>query len=69
MERQRIFMKVKEKLDEETTAVQSLKQQMTENKQKINRDLQKEMEDLANQRQKEENERKAAFEAQKIIDE
>jgi len=58
MERQRIFMKVKEKLDEETTAVQSLKQQMTENKQKINRDLQKEMEDLANQRQKEENERK-----------
>lgn len=27
------------------------------------------MEDLANQRQKEENERKAAFEAQKIIDE
>lgn len=32
MERQRIFMKVKEKLDEETTAVQTLKQQMTENK-------------------------------------
>lgn len=38
-ERQRIFLKVKEKLDEETSKVQALKNQMTENKEKINRDL------------------------------
>lgn len=68
-ERQRIFLKVKEKLDEETSRVQQLKEQMTQNKELITRDLQTEMDNLTKQREKEENERKAAFEAQKIIDE
>jgi len=68
-ERQRIFLKVKEKLDEETSRVQQLKEQMTQNKELITRDLQTEMENLTKQREKEEAERKAAFEAQKIVDE
>jgi Skp family chaperone for outer membrane proteins len=68
-ERARIFMKVKEKLDEETSKVQSLKQQMTTNKELISRDLKQEMDDLIKQRDLEEANRKAAFEAQKIVDE
>lgn len=39
-ERLRIFLKVKEKLDEETKRVQELKQQMNQNKELITRDLQ-----------------------------
>jgi hypothetical protein len=38
-ERLRIFLKVKEKLDEETKRVQELKQQMNQNKELITRDL------------------------------
>lgn len=68
-ERQRIFMKVKEKLDEETSKVQALKNQMTENKEKINRDLQKEQEEIVKKRELDEQKRKADFEAQKILDE
>lgn len=57
-ERNRIFLKVKEKLDEETKRVQDLKQQMTQNKELITRDLQQEMENLIKLREKEEQERK-----------
>lgn len=39
-ERLRIFLKVKEKLDEETKKVQDLKKQMNTNKELITRDLQ-----------------------------
>jgi len=42
---------------------------MTTNKELINRDLKQEMDELIKQREKEEQERKAAFEAQKIVDE
>lgn len=68
-ERLRIFLKVKEKLDEETSKVQMLKVQMTTNKELITRDLQHEMDNMLKQREKEELEKKAAFEAQKVVDE
>jgi hypothetical protein len=42
---------------------------MTSNKEQITRDLVQEMEFLTKQREKEENERKAQFEIQKIKDE
>lgn len=42
---------------------------MTENKEKINRDLAKEQEDSLRKRENDEMQRKADFEAQKIIDE
>jgi len=42
---------------------------MTTNKELINRDLKQEMDELIKQREKDEQERKAAFEAQKIVDE
>jgi len=57
-ERTRIFQKVLEKLDEETQRVQSLKEQMSKNKDLIQRDLQQEMDLLAKQREVEENERR-----------
>ncbi len=62
-------MKVLEKLDEETSKVQQLKEQMTQNKDLIQRDLQQEMEILAKKREAEELERKLQFEAQKKRDE
>lgn len=68
-ERLRIFLKVKEKLDEETKKVQDLKQQMTTNKEQITRSLQEEMEELAKQREIEEIRKKEEFNNQQIEDE
>lgn len=62
-------MKVLEKLDEETSKVQQLKEQMTQNKDLIQRDLLQEMDQLVKQRELEEIERKNQFEAQKKKDE
>lgn len=68
-ERLRIFLKVKEKLDEETKKVQDLKAQMNTNKEQITRSLKEEMEALAKQSEIEEMKKKEEFNRQKIEDE
>jgi len=68
-ERNRIFMKVKEKLDEETNKVQQLKQDMMKNKEEITLDLQQEMERLSAIREKEQADKLKEFQLQKIKDE
>ena len=60
-ERLRIFLKVKEKLDEETKKVQDLKQQMNTNKELITRDLQQEMDALAKKIELEQIKKKEEF--------
>lgn len=62
-------MKVKEKLDEETSRIQNLKQQMTTNKEQIILDQKKEWDELVKRREQEEAQKIAAFNAQKIKDE
>lgn len=68
-ERIRIFMKVKEKLDEETNRTQQLKEEMEKNKELITLDLETEMQNLAAARDKENAENSMKFEIQKQKDE
>ena len=65
MERSRIFMKVKEKLDEETEKVQQRKEAMFQNKASIERDLNAEMAAIEALRDKEAAEKKREFELEK----
>lgn len=53
-ERMRIFVKVKEKIDEETQKVQVRKEAMRNNKEQLTRDLQKEMEEFHRERARDE---------------
>jgi len=69
LERSRIFMKVKEKLDEETQKVQQRKEVMQHSKAIIERDLNAEMAAIEALRDKEAAEKKREFELQKIKDE
>lgn len=50
----RIFVKVKEKIDEETQKVQVRKEAMRNNKEQLTRDLQKEMEEFHRERARDE---------------
>lgn len=67
-ERMRIFMKVKEKLDEETAAVRHQKEEMEKNKSQINQDMMEEMQALAQKREEEEMLKRKEFELQQIKD-
>lgn len=64
----RIFMKVKEKLDEETAAVRQQKEYMEKNKSQINQNMMEEMQAIAQAREEEEMLKRKEFELQQIKD-
>lgn len=67
-ERMRIFMKVKEKLDEETAAVRQQRDDMIKNKEQIAKNQLEEMQLAAQKREEEALQKQREFEAQQIKD-